>query len=77
MLSENDEIYEIIDLMGNQLKCRSCHDVLDNPYTLPCQHHLCYECVELESAKVNAICPLLSCSQPFFRNKTKEKSCIS
>ena len=32
--------------MKEQLKCSLCMDTFDNPYSLPCQHAFCYECVK-------------------------------
>ena len=54
---------ERLERMAEELTCRICCDLFTEPYSLPCQHSFCRECIH-ECFKVTARmqCPL--CKAP-------------
>lgn len=37
---------ESIDLLGVNLRCTICLNIVDNPISLPCNHFFCQCCIE-------------------------------
>ncbi|RWS00630.1 Zinc finger RING-type protein-like protein [Dinothrombium tinctorium] len=66
---ENKELVREIKSKNNAVEsallCGICHDKMDRPYTVPCQHTFCAECISKVSINEEnyRLCPL--CRKPF------------
>ena len=65
--------YDFEKQEDEDLRCPICNyyfSQVTKPYLLPCNHNLCYECIELITNKNMLDCPL--CRKPFTKNEKKD-----
>ncbi|KAL6071313.1 E3 ubiquitin-protein ligase TRIM47 [Balamuthia mandrillaris] len=59
--------------IGKELMCAICRDTFNDPFSLPCNHAFCHDCIK-EGLKLRNACPL--CQVPAFPRSLQKNNCL-